>query len=301
VRALAKINLSLRVAGVRPDGYHELRTIFQSLALHDTLEIRRRRGAFDLQCDDPGCPSDRTNLVWRAVEYTWRASGRRGAPRDIAIALTKRIPMQAGLGGGSSDAAAALRALGTLWRVGTSQLREAAVSLGADVPYFLEGGTVLGLGRGDLLFPLAELPARWIVLVMPRFGVGTRDAFGWWDDANRTAGRARRTHPVDPTLAPELGNDLERPVAVHHPEIARILADLRRAGATYAAMSGSGSAVFGLFGARPTAARAAAAVGGRGRRVWVSRTVNRAAYRRLAAIPAGRIHLPFAPRRLGPS
>src|SRR6266436_14168 len=101
VRAPAKINLSLRVVGVRADGYHELRTIFQSIALHDTLEICLRSGPFELQCDEPTCPVDPTNLVWRAAEHAWRASGRRGAPRDVQIGLTKRIPMQAGLGGGS--------------------------------------------------------------------------------------------------------------------------------------------------------------------------------------------------------
>ena len=114
VRAHAKINLSLRVLGVRADGYHELRTVFQSIALHDTLTIRRARGPFRLTMDDPACPSDETNLIWRAAERLWTASGRRGAPRDVAIDVAKRIPMQAGLGGGSSDAAAALQALGAI-------------------------------------------------------------------------------------------------------------------------------------------------------------------------------------------
>src|SRR4029079_274972 len=117
VRAFAKINLSLRVLGTRPDGYHELRTIFQSIALHDTLTIRASRGPFRLTCDDPNCPSDYTNLIWRAAERLWKAAGRRGAPRDLAIDLAKRIPLEAGLGGGSSDAAAALRVLGRMWRV----------------------------------------------------------------------------------------------------------------------------------------------------------------------------------------
>ena len=156
VSAYAKINLSLRVLGVRPDGYHELRTIFQSIALHDTLTARVRRGPFALQCDDPACPADETNLVWRAAERVWAASGRRGASRrrgimhGVEVRLAKRIPLQAGLGGGSSDAAAALRVFGSLWRVNEPSLRDIAATLGADVPYFLEGGTVLGLDRGDL-------------------------------------------------------------------------------------------------------------------------------------------------------
>src|SRR5881397_3131106 len=134
--AYAKINLSLRVLGVRPDGYHELRTIFQSIALHDTLTVRVRRGSFALQCDDPGCPTDATNLVWRAAERVWAQSGRRGILRDIEVRLAKRIPLQAGLGGGSSDAAAALRLFGSLWRVKAPALREIAVTLGADVRTF---------------------------------------------------------------------------------------------------------------------------------------------------------------------
>src|SRR5438046_9204958 len=96
VRAFAKINLSLRVLGRRADGYHDLRTIFQSIALHDTLTIRRRAGAFALTCDDPQCPTDRTNLVWRAADEVWRAAGARGRARGIAIHLEKQTPMQAG-------------------------------------------------------------------------------------------------------------------------------------------------------------------------------------------------------------
>ena len=175
VRALAKINLTLRVLGVRPDGYHELRTTFQSLALHDTLTIRAVRGPLRIVCDDPACPSDRKNLVWRAATRVWRASGRAGAPRNLVIHIRKRIPMQAGLGGGSSDAAAALRALGRRWRVGEARLR----------------------------------------------------------------------------------------------------------GATHAAMSGSGSAVFGLFASRQPAVRAARAITWAARLALVTRTLGRAEYRRL--------------------
>ena len=122
VRAFAKINLSLRVLGLRADGYHELQNVFQSIALHDTLTIRAARGTFRLTCDDPDCPSDDTNLIWRAAERLWAVSGRRGSVRDISVDLVKRIPRQAGLGGGSSDAAAALRALGRLWHVDEARL-----------------------------------------------------------------------------------------------------------------------------------------------------------------------------------
>src|SRR5882762_6836788 len=131
VRAFAKINLSLRVLGMLADGYHELRTIFQSISLHDTLSIRRVRGPFWLVCDEVACPADSTNLVWRAAEAVWTASGRPGSPRNIGVTLAKQIPMAAGLGGGSSDAAAALRAFARLWRVDARRLPNIAASLGA--------------------------------------------------------------------------------------------------------------------------------------------------------------------------
>ena len=274
VRAFAKINRSLHVLGIRTDGYHELRTIFQSIALHDTLTIRARRGPFHFSCDDPACPSDDTNIVSRAARLVWEAAGRRGAPRDVRVNLAKTIPVIAGLGGGSSDAAAALRAFGRLWRVHEARLREIGRSLGADVPYFFEGGTVLGLDRGDLLFPLVDAPKAWVVLVLPAFGVSTKDAFGWWD----TRGRSAEAFGLR-----QSGNDLQPVVARRHPEIGRIVTALGRAGATQAAMSGSGSAVFGLFSRRTDAVRAAAAVATRARRTIVTRTVDRAAYQALAA------------------
>ena len=271
VRAFAKINRSLRVLGTRADGYHELRTIFQSIALHDTLTIRATRGPFELTCDDPACPVDATNLIARAAAAMWKAAGRRGAAGGVAIALAKRIPMQAGLGGGSSDAAAALRALAKRWRVGDAKVRAAAAALGADVPYFLEGGSVLGLERGDLLFPLADPPSAWVVLALPHFGVSTKDAFGWFDASEGAIARE------------ELVNDLEAPVIARHREIGRIISALKRAGASQAAMSGSGSAVFGLFSSRPAALRAEKRLASASRRTLVTRTLNRKIYQRLAA------------------
>ena len=275
VRAFAKINRSLRVLGTRADGYHELQTVFQSIALHDTLTIRASRGPFTLTCDDPACPTDETNLVARAAAAMWNAAGFRGAPGGVTIDLKKRIPMQAGLGGGSSDAAAALRALAKRWRVAGAKVVDAAGALGADVPYFLEGGAMLGLERGDLLFQLAEPRPAWVVLVLPEFGVRTTDAFAWFD---RSPDRA----------APKRGggvlyNDLEAPVVTRRPEIGRLISALRRAGASQAAMSGSGSAVFGLFSSRPEAIWAEKRLASASYQTMVTRTINRTTYRRLAA------------------
>ena len=283
VRAFAKINLTLRVLGARPDGYHGLRTTFQSLALHDTLTCRARPGVFRIVCDEPACPADETNLVWRAAERVWAGGRRRGAPRDVAVRITKRIPMAAGLGGGSSDAAAAIRALAALWRLDltAARTRKIAAALGADVPFFLEGGTALGVARGDVLSPLPDAPASWVTLVVPAFGVSTADAYRWFDtDAGPRVRRGADTQ-VGPYNVPEPGNDLEASVTARHPEIARLVKALRRAGASHAAMSGSGSAVFGLFDRRVDASAAARALARRGRRIIVTRTLDRAGYARL--------------------
>src|SRR4051812_18222994 len=283
VRAFAKINLTLRVLGRRSDGYHELRTTFQSITLHDTLEFVRTGAGFSIACDDPRCPADSSNLVWRAAEALWSVAGRNRTMPGTAVRIKKRIPIQAGLGGGSSDAAAALRALPQLWRIRVpdSDLHAMARQIGADVPFFLDGGTTLGLERGDLLFPLLDWPDSRVVLVLPAFGVGTREAFGWWDDDSR---RGTTAAPGESDRVPEeFRNDLELAVAARHPEIGRIVQGLAQVGASYAAMSGSGSAVFGLFDGDRQARDAATRLAGAGRRTLVSRTLSRRKYRPLAA------------------
>jgi len=278
VRACAKINLTLRVLGIRPDGYHELRTTFQSLALHDTLVFSPIRGPFAISASDPACPADESNLVWQVAERVWKASGRRGRPAGVSVHIVKRIPVQAGLGGGSSDAAAALRALRALWAPALPDARLEAIgrSLGADVAFFIHGGTVLGVERGDLLFPLQDRPRAWVVLARPDFGVSTREAYGWWDNAQ---GRARAAAPSD-RLRGEWVNDLEPPVAARHPRVAQLVKKLKREGARFAAMSGSGSAVFGLFATRTDAVRAADRIGNEHTATWVTRTTNRREYLR---------------------
>ena len=270
VSAFAKINLDLRVLGVRPDGYHELRTTFQSIALADTLTFAPSRGDLQIVCDDPACPAGEGNLVWRAAALAWSAARRRGTPKGVTVMLHKRVPMEAGLGGGSSDAAAALRAFARMWRVNVD-LRRLAAELGADVPYFLEGGTALGLNRGDVLVPLDDISRAWVVLIVPEFGVKTKDAFRWWDDRAGRPFRGRRAS----------ANDLEPVVAKRYPVVSWLTRELRREGASVASLSGSGSAVFGLFPTRAAAQAAARAFGGR--RVVLTRTLSRRECRRLAA------------------
>jgi len=287
VRAHAKINLDLRVLGPRADGYHELRTVFQSIALHDVIECVAREGPLTIECAAAGVPLDGSNLVWRAAEALWRALRRPTPVRDVVIRLEKHIPLQAGLGGGSTDAAATLMALATLWKVPVrpAQLTDVAATLGADVPFFLSGGTALGLGRGDEVYPLADLARHWIVLLVPGFGVSTADAYNWYDserDLSRGASAREPQHVPGPwpSRAAQMINDLEAPIARHHPEIDQMRTALRRAGALAAAMSGSGSAVFGLFQKRADALAAVERLSGSGWRVLLTESLDRGDYAR---------------------
>jgi 4-diphosphocytidyl-2-C-methyl-D-erythritol kinase len=295
VSAFAKINLDLHVLARRPDGYHELRTTFQSIALADTLTLTPSAGSFRILCSDPACPADKTNLVWRAAALVWKAAGRRGAPKGVSVRIDKRVPMQAGLGGGSSDAAAALRAFAKWWRVAIAPdaMRRLASAIGADVPYFLEGGTALGLNRGDVIVPLDDIARVWVVLIVPGFGVSTRDAFGWWDlehaghdgqeGQEGQGGQERKERRRSGLTARRRtgSNDLETVVAARHPLIRRLTRKLKREGASRASLSGSGSAVFGLFASRLAAERAAAAFAGH--HVVVTRTLSRRECGKLAA------------------
>jgi 4-diphosphocytidyl-2-C-methyl-D-erythritol kinase len=289
IPAFAKINLDLRVLGTRPDGYHDLRTIFQTLALCDRVTVTRRRGPFTVTCDDPLVPTDRGNLVWKAASLLQRAgAGRLSAVRDVAIHLRKRIPAEAGLGGGSADAAVTLLALNKLWKLKLDlpSLSRIGGSLGADVPFFLAGGTALGLGRGDDIYPLEELPTVHVVILRPGFGVSTIEAYDWYDQQPRRTRRAPPTRPMPPdwpAWAAALSNELEAPVTRHHPTIGRIKQSLLSAGAVVAAMSGSGSAVFGLFEQADAARRTAADLARPGWTTVATRTLNRREYsRRLA-------------------
>jgi 4-diphosphocytidyl-2-C-methyl-D-erythritol kinase len=260
VRAHAKINLDLRVLGIRSDGFHELSTVYQSLALYDTLTFKVRRGPFKLECNASGVSRDRSNLIWQAAERLWQMLGKAGRLRDVTVHLDKRVPVEAGLGGGSADAAATLRALARLWRarVRTAELVSVAVGLGADVPFFLHGGTALGLGRGDKITRLPDMLHHSVVLMVPGFGVSSRDAYGWYE-ADKTA-PTKVTPAFESPWSPQearIRNDLEYAVTRQRPELGEMKAALERVGACAAAMSGSGSTVYGLFKHRDEARIAA--------------------------------------------
>ena len=280
VRAFAKINLSLRVEHARPDGFHGVHTILQAIDLSDRLTCDARRGPFDIVCSTPGIPADRTNLIWKAAEQLWEAAGRDGPPRDVRIVLEKRIPVKAGLGGGSSDAAAALVALRKMWklRVADEDLHAMAARLGSDVPYFLIGGTALGLGRGEEVYRLEDLPRLWVVLIVPPFGIATAEAYRWLDDRRaRTAVRPEPGYLPDTWLGRvvPLANDLEPAAAERHPVIGVLKDRLVQAGAAMAAMSGSGSTVFGVFTTARAAGSAARKFTKSGADVLCARFLNR--------------------------
>jgi len=286
VHAHAKVNLDLRVLGVRADGYHELRTVFQSIELHDTLVCAEQPGPFTLKSKAQGLPLDASNLVWKAAAALWTALGRGGEIRDTLVQIDKKIPVEAGLGGGSADAAAALLALARLWGgAPITLLREVGGTIGADVPFFLSGGTALGLGRGEEIYPLVDLPPHFVVIVRPPFGVSTAEAYGWYDEDRASGQRDEKRElqqlPVPwPSRAAQMINDLEGPVMRRHQEIGGLKQQLRDLGATAAAMSGSGSAVFGLFRSRSAAERAVKPLSRNGAKALVTRTLTRGEHER---------------------
>jgi 4-diphosphocytidyl-2-C-methyl-D-erythritol kinase len=286
----AKINLGLEVLGTRQDGYHELRTIFQSIDLHDDVALRLRPSEITVHCEHPLVPSDATNLAVRAAEELRRFAQRHDG---VEIEITKRIPVAGGLGGGSSNAAAVLIGLDRLWklRLGPAGLHSIAARLGADVPYFLTGGTALGLARGDEIYPLNLRIRAHVVVVDPERPVSTAAVFRRVDaeltprENSYTIFRFVSRHLAGGLAFGILKNDLERAALEEAPELAekveRIRAIFTREGAHLALLSGSGSAFFGLFDNPSRARRARAALQRDGFRAMPARTVAFAQYRRL--------------------
>ncbi|HXJ41219.1 MAG TPA: 4-(cytidine 5'-diphospho)-2-C-methyl-D-erythritol kinase, partial [Bryobacteraceae bacterium] len=248
LKAFAKLNLGLRVLAKRPDGYHELRTVFQTISLADRLEVRltpsRTSGVTVFST-----PEIAENLVEKTCRIAMQALK---ISAKIELHLEKLIPTGAGLGGGSSDAAAVLLTVPVLAgkRVCMEQLLELAAQLGSDVPFFLRGGTALGLGRGEELYPLPDAPASRALLVAPDVHSSTADAY-----RDLSAGLTPATLPSKLSSfqqqtwnpAAQFANDFESVIFARHPELARIKKRLLRLGASKAVMTGSGSAIFGVF------------------------------------------------------
>ena len=345
VRSFAKINLGLCIGPRRPDGFHELRTVYQTIALHDVLKVRVGRGSgIEIRCADPRVPTDKSNTCYAMVE---RAIDALKAKGRVVLEIEKRLPVQGGLGGASGNAVAALLGLEMALKkqLTASERLRIAAEVGSDVPLFLVGGTVLGVGRGENVYPLPDLAPVPIVIATPEIGVSTPKAFADSDalmasenptelrstptggDPSTGSGQAARrsiTYPkltgVQPSdrmdafsrkISSWLGsvplkggrfsgvpaggrgraetllldlvrtgieNDFEQVVFPQYPALRDVKCALERTGAVYASLSGSGSALYGLFITKAGAEKAAARLRKEGIPAQATVTLTRSHY-----------------------
>ena len=356
VRSFAKINLGLRIGALRSDGFHGLRTVYQTIDLHDILRVKVERGTgIEIRCDDPRVPKDESNTCYRIVERAMDVLQARGR---VIIEIEKRLPVQGGLGGASGNAVAALLALERALEKelpGPERLRLAA-GVGSDLPLFLVGGTVLGVERGEEVYPLPDLPPVACVIAVPQVAVSTPKAFAEWDarignheDCHSESasadeesavtkkagkadssgdksplgmtkdmkfsklthssasdrmlefsrmvsawlsaqpkrksisgvpagGRGRAETPLLDLVRTGIENDFEQVVFPQYPELREVKRVLERAGASYASLSGSGSAIYGLFTSRKKAEKAASRLRETGVEARVTTTLTRRQY-----------------------
>src|SRR5437763_6539061 len=293
-RSFAKINIGLRIGPLRDDGFHELRTIYQTLAIHDVVKVDVGRGVgIDIYCKNQQVPADETNTCWRVAERVLRALKTRS---KIRITIEKNLPVQGGLGAASSNAVVTILALERALKLQLTapDRLHIASEVGSDLPLFLVGGTVLGTGHGEQVYPLEDLPGIPCVVATPPIGVSTPAAFAAWDKklseqpkltASRVSDRINEfSHSVyewlgkgngSSTGVPEknwdraetllldlvragIENDFETVVFSMHPAVREVKRVLERSGARYSSLSGSGSTVYGLFDGPEMAASAAA-------------------------------------------
>ena len=354
VRSFAKINLGLNIGALRADGFHDLRTVYQTVALYDIMRVQVSRGSgIEIRCADPRVPRDESNTCYRIVERAMAALKARGR---VVIEIEKRLPVQGGLGGASGNGVAALlgleRALNK--QLSGAERLEIAAQVGSDLPLFLAGGTVLGVGHGEEVYPLPDLASVACLIATPDLGVSTPKAFADWDrlisagapelrstwtghgvrprktgsDANWhdplkltpsspsdrmlelgraisaglsgssqgrfhkgkaktgraysgvpvSKGRGRAETPLLDLVRTGIENDFERVVFPQYPELREVKSALEQAGALYASLSGSGSAVYGLFRSRAAAARAAAKLREQAIRSVTTTTLTRPQY-----------------------
>jgi 4-diphosphocytidyl-2-C-methyl-D-erythritol kinase len=339
VRSFAKINLGLAIGPKRADGFHDLRTVYQTIALHDVLQLSVKKGSgIEIRCADPRVPTNEANTCFKIIERVMVALKAKGR---VVLGIEKRLPVQGGLGGASGNAVATLIALERALKKqlsGAERLRIAA-DVGSDLPLFLIGGTVSGVGRGEEVYPLPDLPTTPCVIATPEIGVSTPKAFADWDARvaraenpaelrsaraaeggcpHASSGKLTGSHPSDRMLelgrvvsswlsgvpgksagrqsgVPAMGrgraetllldlvrtgieNDFEEVVFPQHPELRDVKRVLERAGALYASLSGSGSAVYGLFKSKTAAERAANALQAKGIPAQVTTTLTRMEY-----------------------
>jgi len=286
LRAFAKINTGLKILRKRPDNYHEIRTLYQTIGLHDNLEVSvsKTGKGIAVACDNPAIPGGQANLVYRTCEAWAQARGWGGR---IEVQIEKVIPVGGGLGGASTNAAATILGLESLTgdRLDFSARYKLAAALGSDVPLFFLGGRVLGCGRGEEVYPLSDLPSRACLVIFPGFSVSTAEAY-------RQAG-LRLTEQAETAYIGSFGawpqfplmswgpaeNDFEYVVFARWPELARLKRGLIRAGAEVASLTGSGSAVYALFSSSRQMARASKLIP-KGWLLFPTRTLPRADYHR---------------------
>jgi 4-diphosphocytidyl-2-C-methyl-D-erythritol kinase len=307
VRSFAKINLGLRIGAARGDGFHDLLTVYQTIGLHDLIRVTVGRGSgIEIRCSDPRVPKDQTNTCYRIVEKAMRALHAKGR---VVIDLEKRLPVQGGLGGASTNAVAALLALERALKkaLPAAERMQIAAEVGSDLPLFLVGGTVLGVGRGEQVYPLEDFPATACVVLTPEVGVSTPKAFAEWDRKLTMPGasdrmvelgrglsawlsesysgaprqifrRGRAENPLLELVRAGIKNDFEQVVFSEYPELSEGKCALERAGAKYASLSGSGSTLYGLFASRPAAVTAAARLRRQGWAAQATVTLRRGHY-----------------------
>jgi 4-diphosphocytidyl-2-C-methyl-D-erythritol kinase len=314
VRSFGKINIGLKIGPRRDDGFHELRTVYQTLALSDLVRVDVGRGVgIDIHSKDARVPDDETNTCYRMAERVLRAFKVR---HKVRITIEKNLPVQGGLGGASSNAVATLigmeRALGR--SLPAAERLRVAAEVGSDVPLFLVGGTVLGTGRGEQVYPLEDLPSFDCVVATPAVGVSTPQAFADWDQKHeadsKLTGRASSdkmsgfSHSIfewlsgsdfSPTGVPEKGwdraeallldlvrtgieNDFESVVFPRYPAVREVKRALERTGSCYVSLSGSGSSVYGLFKDKEAAGKAAEFLNEKGIAALATVTLPRAKY-----------------------
>jgi 4-diphosphocytidyl-2-C-methyl-D-erythritol kinase len=331
VRSFAKINIGLKIGPLRQDGFHELRTIYQTVALADVVRVDVGKGlGIDIACKDKRVPADETNTCWRVAERVLKSLKMRG---KVRIAIEKNLPVQGGLGAASSNAVATMLALEKELKkpLAAEERLRIASEVGSDLPLFLVGGTVLGVGRGEQVFPMDDLPSWHCVVATPEIGVSTPAAFADWDKQSRTAEGGRATKfsqdqessksdkltprngsdrmdvfsrsvyewlsasSFSPTGVPGNGrdraeallldlvrtgieNDFESVVFPKYPAIREVKRALERSGAKYVSLSGSGSAVYGLFADQESAGQAAAKLSDSGVPAQATVTLTRERY-----------------------
>lgn len=249
IRAFAKVNLYLKILSKRQDGFHEIETVMQNISLFDLLSIEKTDEGISVECDDSSAPSGQANICYKAVERLIPFSGRRG----VRITIHKNIPSGAGLGGGSSDAAAVINALNNIWELSLDDnaLMKIAAETGSDVPFFMLGGRALCTGRGEAVKKLPDMPETHLVLIKPAESVPTKWAYEEYDRSSAAGGYAcfgSKSGGMFCSEKPRMSyeNDFEKVILPKYRGINDARTSLLSAGAVSALMTGSGSAVFGI-------------------------------------------------------